>query len=276
MAEVRGFLYPRTESGRSSLIPSPPWFYSGDLLTVEFRTDPARVQELLPAPLSLSEQDPGAVAVIWADWQSCSCSREELLDPVRAQYKEAFVVVRCTYRGITYSRCVYIWVDKDFAIGRGLHQGYPKKLGSMWQTRPHPFAQAAPQIAAGGVFGATLAAGDRRLAEAVLTLREPSPTNGFVNGHKMAHHRVFPGIEAGAADTFAELIESGASTAEGGQAWSGDAELRLFESPTEELDRLRIDEIIGGYYRQVGVSWNGGRSLETLTGSARGDRQDGE
>jgi acetoacetate decarboxylase len=265
MAELRGFLYPRTQSGRSSLIPAPPWFYSGDLLTVEFRTDPARVAELLPAPLSLAEQDPGAVAMIWADWQSCSSSREELLDPVRAQYKEAFVVVRCSYQGVTYSRCVYIWVDKDFAIARGLHQGYPKKLGSIAQTRPHPFGQAAPQIAAGGMFGATLAAGDRRLAEAVLTLREPAPNNGFVNGHKMAHHRVFPGIGAGTPDAFAELIESGASAAEGGPSWSGDAELRLFESPTEELDRLRIDEIIGGYYRQVGVTWNGGRSLETLS-----------
>jgi len=265
MAEVQGFLYPRTASGKSSLIPPPPWFYSGDLLTVEYRTDPARVAELLPAPLSLAEDDPGAVALIWADWQSCSASREELLDPVRAQYKEAFVVVRCSYQGVTYSRCVYIWVDKDFAIARGLHQGYPKKLGSMWQTRAHPFGQGAPRVEAGGAFGATLSAGDRRLAEAVITLREPSAGNGFVNGHKMAHHRVFPGIGAGAPDAYAELIESGVSSSEAGQAWSGDAELRLFEAPTEELDRLRVDEIIGGYYRQVGVVWNGGRSLETLS-----------
>ncbi|GAA4352068.1 acetoacetate decarboxylase family protein [Angustibacter luteus] len=265
MNDVQGFFYPRSATGRSSLIPAPPWSYSGDLLTVEYRTDPARVAELLPAPLTLAEDDPGAVAIIWADWQSCSSSREELLDPVRSQYKEAFVVVRCTFRGQTYSRCVYIWVDKDFAIGRGLHQGYPKKLGSIWQTRPHVFGHAAPQIAPGGVFGATLAAGDRRLAEAVLTLREESPTAGFVNGHPMAHHRVYPGIAAGAPDAFAELIESGASDFEGGQAWSGDAELRLFDSPTEELDRLPVEEIIGGYYRQVGVVWNGGRSLATLT-----------
>jgi acetoacetate decarboxylase len=264
MAEVQGFLYPRTETGKASLIPPPPWYYSGDLLTVEFRTDPARVAELLPEPLSLAADDPGAVAMIWADWQSCSGSREELLDPVRSQYKEAFVVVRCAYAGRTYSRCVYIWVDKDFAIGRGLHQGYPKKLGSIAQTRPHPHPQAAPQIAAGGRFGATLAAGDRRLAEAVITLTEPAPGNGFVNAHPMAHHRVLPSIEVGAPDAFAELIESGASEFEGGPAWAADAELRLFESPTEELDRLRIDEIIGGYYRQVGVVWNGGRSLETL------------
>jgi acetoacetate decarboxylase len=265
MAEVQGFLYPRTQSGKSSLIPAPPWFYSGDLLTVEFRTDPARVAELLPPPLEPAPADPGAVAFIWADWQSCSGSREELLDPVRSQYKEAFVVVRCAYRGVTYSRCVYIWVDRDFAIARGLHQGYPKKLGSIFQTRAHPFAQAAPQAAPGGRFGATLAAGDRRLAEAVITLREPSEGNGFVNGHPMAHHRVFPGIGAGSPDAFAELIESGASRAQLGPAWAGDADLRLFESPTEELDRLRVDEIIGGYYRQVGVTWNGGRTLDTLT-----------
>ena len=48
MTDVKGFFYPRTASGRSSLIPSPPWYYSGDLLTVEYRTDPDRVAELLP------------------------------------------------------------------------------------------------------------------------------------------------------------------------------------------------------------------------------------
>jgi acetoacetate decarboxylase len=158
---------------------------------------------------------------------------------------------------------VFIWVDKDFAIARGLHQGYPKKLGSMWQTRPHPFAQAAPQIGPGGVFAATLATGDRRIAEAMVTLRAESETNGFVNGHPMAHHRVLPDI-AGHGDAFEELISSAASSFEGGQAWSGDAELRLFEAPTEELAGLTVEEIIGGYYRQIGVEWNGGRSLARL------------
>ena len=156
-------------------------------------------------------------------------------------------------------------VDKDFAIARGIHQGYPKKLGSMWQTRPHPFAQAAPQIAPGGVFGATLAAGDRRLAEAVLTLREQVDSNGFVNGHPMAHHRVMPGIGTGAPDAFVELISSGAKEVQLGPAWRGDVELRLFDSPTEELARLEVHEILGGYYRQIGVVWDGGSTLATLT-----------
>ncbi len=155
------------------------------------------------------------MALIWADWQSCGPSREELLDPIRAQYKEAFVVVRCAFEGRTYSRCVYIWVDKDFAMLRGIHQGYPKKLGSIHMTRPHPMPQGAPALAPGGRFGATLAAADRRLAQAVITLREPSNGNGFVNGHPMAHHRWLPAI-AGPGDSYVELIESGAAEVEVG------------------------------------------------------------
>jgi acetoacetate decarboxylase len=258
---MRGFWYPRTATGRASLLPPPPWHYSGDLLTVEYRTDPARVAELLPEPLEVAPDDPGAVALIWADWQSCGDEGAELLDPVRAQYKECFAVVRCCYHGTVYSRCVYIWVDKDFALVRGQYQGYPKKLGSIHQTRPHPFGRGAPRIAPGGRFAGTLAAADRRLAQAVVTLREQSETNGFVNAHPMAHHRWLPSIEPGAPDTVAELIVSGSADIEAGPAWRGDATLEVFESPAEELARLVVREIIAGYYRQVGVSWKGGKTL---------------
>ncbi|MGD9484928.1 acetoacetate decarboxylase family protein [Streptomyces sp. TRM70308] len=268
MTSVRGYFPPKTATGRSSLIPPPPWHYSGDLITIEYRTDPARVRELLPEPLEPAEEDPGAVALVWADWQSCGASGEELLDPVRAQYKEAFAVVRCSHRGRVYSRCVHIWVDKDFALARGLHQGYPKKLGSIHQTRPHPHGPA-PRLAAGARFGATLAAGDRRLAQAVVELREPSATGGFVNGHPMAHHRWLPSIEKGGGLALDELVESGAAAFEAGPAWAADAELELFEAPNEELARLEIREPIAAYYRQVGVVWDGGRLLASGTPRAR-------
>ena len=101
----------------------------------------------------------------------------------------------------------------------------------------------------------------------MVTLREPSQTNGFVNGHPMAHHRIYPGIGRGEPDAFAELISSSGAAFERGQAWTGDVDVRLFPSPTEELDRLSVDEIIGGYYCQVGVVWDGGTSLERLTPS---------
>jgi hypothetical protein len=145
VAELKGFVPPLSPEGRSSVVPGPPWHYSGDLLTIEYRTAPGAVGRWLPDPIEPAEDDPDAVAVIFADWQSCSDSFEELLDPVRSQYKEAFVVVRCRYRGETYSRCILIWVDKDFAMVRGWHQGYPKKLGSIWITRPVRHGKAGPQ-----------------------------------------------------------------------------------------------------------------------------------
>lgn len=262
MTNLNGFIFPRTELGGASMLPPMPWHYTGDLITVEYRTDPGRIREILPEPLTLvpDDQDPGAVAMIFADWQSCGDDRAELLDPVRSQYKEAFVVVRCMYQGTIYSRCVYIWVDKDFAMVRGHFQGYPKKLGSIWQTRPVTLGKAGPRLAPGGQFAGTVAAYDRRIVNAYVTLREESPTNGFVNGHPMIHSRYMPRIE-GDGDTYSELVTMSGRDVELGQAWKGDAEIELFDSPVEEFARLEVKEIIGGYFRSVATTFAGGRTL---------------
>jgi acetoacetate decarboxylase len=261
--EFRGFAPPYTTTGRSALIPSPPWYYSGDLLTVEYRTSPERVRALLPDDLDLAGEDPGAVAFIWADWQSCSAGGGELLDPARSQYKEAFAVVRCRYQGVTYSRCVLIWVTTDFAIARGLHQGYPKKLGSIHQTRPMPYGRGAPRIEPGGRFGATLAAYDHRLAQAVITITGPSESNGFVNTLPMLHHRQVRPIERAARGwSLDQVVTMSGVGFERGQAWQAEATLELFDSPWDELaSALPVREIISGYYCQVGTSWDGGTTL---------------
>ena len=228
---------------------------------MEFRTDPARVAELLPEGVGPAADDPGAVALIWADWQSCSDTFEEVLDPVRAQYKECFAVVRCQWEGETWSRCVYIWVDQDFALVRGYHQGYPKKLGSIWMTRPITVGRAGPKLESGGRFGATLAAGDRRLAQMVVRLEASATAPGFVNGHAMLHNRWWPAIESDGTESLDELVTMRGYDGEIGDVWSGEADLELFDSPSEELSRLAPREIIGGYYHRVGVSWNGGTTL---------------
>jgi len=256
-----GFLFPRTPSGRSSLIPAPPWHYSGEMLTIEYRTDPERVAELLPEGVELARNDPGAVALIWADWQSCGDDFDEILDPVRSQYKECFAVVRCTWEDKTWSRCVYIWVDKDFALARGYHQGYPKKLGSIWMTRPITVGRAGPRLEPGARFGASLAAGDTRLAHGVITLRDPADTSGFVNGHPMLHNRWWPAIESDGTEALDELVTMRGYDGEIDDVWAGDAEIELFDSPGDELSLLKPLEVIGGFYQRIGVSWNGGTTL---------------
>lgn len=72
MPPLKGFMFPRSATGRSSILPEPPWHYSGDMLTLEYRTDPDAVARLLPEPLEVADEDPGAVAIVFADWQSCS------------------------------------------------------------------------------------------------------------------------------------------------------------------------------------------------------------
>jgi acetoacetate decarboxylase len=262
VAVLKGFFQPRSPEGRASIVPSPPWHYSGDVMTIEFRTDPERVAAHLPEGVSPAEEDPGAVAIVWADWQSCSDSGEELLDPVRSQYKECFVVVRCRYGGETYSRCLYIWVDKDFALARGWYQGYPKKLGSIWMTRPVSVGRAGPRLEAGGTFGASLQANDRRLAEARLTLTGTSETGGFVNALPMLHSRWMPSIQKDGGDSLAELVTMRSRDVDLGPAYSGDPEVRLFAAPSEELAALEPVEMIAGYWRQVAATFESGTRLE--------------
>jgi acetoacetate decarboxylase len=261
VAELRGFVPPLSPEGRSSVVPGPPWHYSGALLTIEYRAAPGSVARWLPDPVEPADDDPDAVAVIFADWQSCSDSFEELLDPVRSQYKEAFVVVRCRYRGETYSRCILIWVDKDFSMVRGWHQGYPKKLGSIWITRPVKLGKAGPRLEPGGRFGASVAANDRRIIDARFTITGKAETSGFVNALPMLHSRYFPSIEEGSSASMDELVTMKSFDWEGSEVWTGDAEIAFGSSPTEELESLAPAEMIAGYWRSVGVTWGIGTRL---------------
>ena len=215
----------------------------------------------MPDGVTPAEDDPGAVAIIWAEWQSCSEDGAELLDPIRSQYKECFVVVRCSFRGETYSRCVYIWVDKDFALARGWYQGYPKKLGSIWMTRPVSVGKAGPRLEPGGRFGATLQANDRRLAEVTLTLTGESETGGFVNALPMLHSRWMPDIDPSRPDALDELVTMRSQDVELGPVYTGEPTVRLFESPGDELADLAPVEMIAGYWRRVGATFAGGSKL---------------
>ena len=255
------FYYPRTPSGKAGILPPVPWHYSGELITLEYRTSVDAVRALLPEELDLADDDPGALAAIWADWQSCSDDFNEVLDPVRGQYKEMFIVARCKYQGKTYSRCLFIWVDKEFAVIRGQHQGYPKKLGSIQMSRPVYIGKAGPRLEAGGTFGMTLAAFDRRLAEGRFVIEEKADAPGFVNGHPMVHNRWYPAIETQGEDSLSEMVTMSSFDVELGRCFKGHCELAYFDSPVEELLSIQPQELIGGYWHEVCASWKKGTTL---------------
>ena len=128
-------------------------------------------------------------------------------------------------------------------------------------TRPVSVGRAGPRVDAGGVFGASLQANDRRLAEARLTLTGASDTAGFVNALPMLHSRWMPSIEKAGGDSLSELVTMGSRDVDLGPAYTGEAEIRLFDSPSEELASLEPREVIAGYWRQVGATFDGGTRL---------------
>ena len=255
----RAYTAPLSADGRAGLVAPPPWHYSGDFLIVEYRTNPDAVIALLPKELEPAD-DPGAVAAIFADWQSCSDDLHELLDPIQAQYKEFFIVVGCNYRGEAASRCVYIWVDKDFAMYRGWIQGFPKKLGSIHMTRTYAVGKAAPRLKAGARFGATCTAGSKEIARATITLRNVSETGPTVNSPPMHNTRHFPNYHNTAPAVF-ELVRAGGFDREITEIWEGDAELRFGTNTVEDLQAIAPGEIMRGYQFSFAYTVQGGELL---------------
>jgi acetoacetate decarboxylase len=249
---LKGYTFPLSPDGRAGLVPPPPWHYSGDFLIVEYRTNPDNVIALLPPELTPAD-DPGAVAAIFADWQSCSDDMHELVDPIQSQYREFFLVIGGKYQGQPVSRCAYIWVDKDFAMFRGYIQGFPKKHGSIHITRTFPVGKAAPQVAPGGRFGATCTANDRQIARAVITLRQLSKDGPTVNAPPLYNTRHFPAATGTRPDVF-ELVRATSYDRSASEIWEGDADLRLYDDTLEDLQAIAPKEIIKGFRFSFGYS----------------------
>ena len=238
---LRGYSLPRSPEGRASLVPPPPWHYVGDFIVLEFWADPDAVAAVLPPGLEPYGEDPGRAAALFVDWQSCTDSHDELLDPARSQYKEFFIVVNAVLDGEHVTTCPYIWVDRDFALARGWIQGFPKKLGSVWMTRTYGLdCLADPGLRAGAAFGGTLAANDRRLAQGAVTLERLSESGPTHNDPALVNVRHFPRLAAGQHDDPAvhELVRARSRDRSISEIWEGRATLELFAAPNEEHTAL--------------------------------------
>jgi acetoacetate decarboxylase len=261
---LKGYSTPRSPQGRANLVGPPPWHYVGDMLVIEYWTDPDAAAAVLPAPLE-PHPDGGRAAAMFIDWQSSGREGEELLDPSRSQYKEFFVTVNATYEGDEVAYCPYIWVDRDFSLARGWIQGFPKKLGSIWITRTFGLdVTADPGIREGAAFGATCAAYERRLAEATVTLERPSETGPTHNEPPIVNVRHMPRLERGRHDEPAvhELVRSRSFDRASSEIWEGSATLELYEAPGEELAALAPDRIGKGFRFTLGYSVD---DIEVLT-----------
>ncbi len=90
---LHGFSIPLTPQGNSALASPPPWHYSSDCLAIEYWADPAAVAALLPPGVTPDEKSLGRAFFWFLDWQFTG-SNDEVTDPARYQYREAFVLGR--------------------------------------------------------------------------------------------------------------------------------------------------------------------------------------
>src|ERR1700753_3272655 len=195
---LKGVSVPLTPQGGSALANLPPWHYSSDCMAIEYWADPAAIAALLPPGVTPDQKSAGRAFFWFLDWQF-TASDDEITDPARYQYREAFVLVEALFEGSPVNYCPYIYVDHDAAMSRGWTQGFPKKLGSIYQTRTFsaPSPAAAP-LAKGSRFGASVAAHGERLATPRVELQEKVANPAAVFNRPTTMRRYFPQLAAAA------------------------------------------------------------------------------
>src|ERR1700756_1436304 len=265
---LKGFSVPLTPQGLSPLVSLPPWHYSSDCLVVEYWAEPEAVAALLPPGVSSDAKSNGRSFVWFLDWQFTGAN-DEHTDPARYQYREAFVLVEAVFDGTPINYCPYIFVDNDAAIARGWAQGFPKKLGSIYQTRSFsaPSPAAAP-LAKGSCFGASVATHGERVATARIQLEEPIADPSTVFNRPTTMRRHFPQLAAGRQQKppVDELTMSLTDNLAIVDVWTGSAELKIPEVDGEDMHLIAPLRVGRGYRLGMAYSVTDLRILKNYVG----------
>jgi hypothetical protein len=259
---LQGFALPLSPKGIATLATTPPWHYAGDVIAIEFTSDPDAAAATLPDGLTPDPDTNGHGIALFIDWQFTG-SDDEYLDPARSQYREFFVLMDARWDGEPVAWCPYIYVDNDHAMARGWIQGFPKKLGAVDQTRlfdvPSP---ATPSLQPGARFAASVSAGGHRLGNATVTLQAPA-TRLDALGRPTVNLRHFPQLGGGQWDRPAvhELVMAVFDNQILTNIWTGDATLDFPEAQGEELAALDPVRVGAGYRFNLGYSVTDLRTL---------------
>jgi hypothetical protein len=263
---LKGYTVPRTPLGLAAATPPPPWHYSSDIIGVEYWADPNATAALLPPGLTADPKTNGHAALLFLDWQF-TAQNDEHLDPARYQYREAFILIDAMWRDTPVMFCPFIYVDNDAALARGWTQGFPKRIGSVFQTRSFaaPSAAAAP-LARGSRFAGSLSAHGARLAEVQIKLQAPEPDPTKIFSRPTALLRYFPRLAASEQDHPAvnELVMSLTDNFRVVEMWTGEGDVHLPEVAGEEMHALAPVRMGLGFRCSMSYSVTDLKTLETV------------
>jgi acetoacetate decarboxylase len=254
---LKGWSLPLSPAGQASLVPAPPWHFSGEALGVDFRTDPDALAAVLPR--GLEPLGDGTATFVFCDWSSAADIDPRIAaDPARGQYREAYVAVPATLDGAKAARVPYIWVDNDLSFARGHIQGFPKKAGLIAISKAVSVGRGGPRLEAGATFTGHVASLGRRLAHGAVTLQTAAPAGFVPRALRLPiwHTRLVPDL-AGGDPLVHDLARNVVSGFEVADVWTGSARLEFGESEFEELAALAPLEVTGGFRCSIAFSITG-------------------
>jgi len=265
ITDLKGYSYPLTPRGISSIVGDLPWHYGTEYVHIAYRADPDAIAAYLPEPLTPGPE-PDRAYVAFSRWWSLWDNQPDMafVCPERTQYHEAAIWIGCSYQGQPGQMCVHIWVDNDFTMARGWFMGFPKKLGQIQITQYHPCNPIMPALGPGVRLKGIVAAHGERLIEGTLRIvrRITRAELPYPIGAPLFHIRHFPSIVWGAPPSVLELVSLGAENVRyGDDIWAGEGSLRFFPSEIEEHMPLAPREIIGAYHYTSGYTFPGGQVL---------------
>ena len=92
--DLKGFCYPLSPEGRSSVVGPMPWHYATEYTTIAYHADPDEIAKWLPYPLEPGP-NPDVAYVAFSKWWSVWDGAEDMpaINPERTQYKEGAIWV---------------------------------------------------------------------------------------------------------------------------------------------------------------------------------------
>jgi len=254
---LEGWSLPLSPGGGASLVPPPPWHFSGEALGIDFLADPAAVAAVLPP--QLEPVGDGSCSFVFCDWSSSADADPRVIaDPARGQYREAYLSVNALLDGKKVARVPYIWVDNDLSFARGHIQGFPKKMGSIAITRAVRVGSGGPKIEQGATFSGHASSLGRMVANGAVTLDAPAD-DGFVPKAlrlPVWHTRLMPDL-AGGEPLVHDLARNLVTDFAVADVWQGAGRLELLDSEFEEHHALRPVEVTGGFRCAVAFTITG-------------------
>jgi acetoacetate decarboxylase len=259
--DLKGFCYPLSPTGKSSLLGNFPWHYGTEYLTISYKADPDEIAKWIPKPLEPGPEL-GMAYVAFGKWWSVADAGRDMMhvNPGRTQYKEAAIWVGCSYKGEPGQMCIPIWVDNDFAMARGWFQGFGKKFGNISITEYHPLNPAMGEVGVGSKISGIVSSHDEKLITGSLTIDRkidradlPAPLC-----RPLFHLRHFPSLTPGSKPSVLELVKLGAVDWRWDPViWAGKGELEFFPSEIEEHMPLAPKEIVGAFRYRNGYTFPG-------------------